>query len=80
MSWDQEQSRNTTLHVQVKLRRVDIPNITTQCWVEARKELKKGSRITIEKNKDVWWLVEELYSNTKQPHYLLHTDWTVGGL
>jgi len=64
-------------YVQVQL---DHNNTHTVCWVEAKKELKVGSRVTLADSPDIWWDVKRIYSDIKVHKDAIKSDWHVGGL
>jgi len=71
--------------IQVSLRHgtIENENVTTLVtYVECKKQLKVGARITLKDhpNSTWWWHVEKIYANSTADSTQLHSDWKVGGL
>lgn len=58
--------------VQVKLER-NGGTETLMTWVNKKKGLAVGSRITLKEDKNVLWTVTEMYNESRSK--LLHTHW-----
>lgn len=66
------QNDNGDVVVQVKLER-NGGTETLMTWVDKKKGLAVGSKITLKENKNVLWTVKEMYKESYSK--LLHTNW-----